>query len=108
MLPGENYGTIAVSIAVSERMGASTVRRWAKQFRARGNVDRKSGSGRPKKYTGAVLEEIVEINNMYEGKAASRDVADVLKQKFGFGSKTSVGVFGRGVARSPLTRASQA
>ena len=88
-LPGENSKKIAADIAAREGMSERSVRRWVAQIRERGDARRKSGSGRPKLYTDDVVKEIIEINQSYEGHAASRDVAEVLKAKFGVGSKTS-------------------
>lgn len=88
-LPGENCDVIAQNIASEEGIGARTVQRWAAEVRDRGHARRKRGSGRPKVYGDEIVNEIVEINKMYQGHAASRDVADVLRAKFGVGSKSS-------------------
>jgi transposase len=62
------------------------VRLWASEIERRGNALRKPGSGRPEKYNKAVINKIVELNDMYGNQASSRDIAEVLKDEFGFGS----------------------
>lgn len=58
----------------------------ASQINRRGNSLRKPGSGRPEKYNRDVINKIIEVNDMYEQRASSRDIAEVLQDEFGFGS----------------------
>jgi transposase len=83
---GENSKKIAAEIGRAEDIDERTVRRWASQIKRRGNSLRKPGSGRPEKYNRDVINKIVEVNDMYEKKASSRDIAEVLQDEFGFGS----------------------
>jgi transposase len=83
---GENSKKIAAEIGRAEGIGERTVRLWASEIERRGNALRKPGSGRPEKYNKAVINKIVELNDMYGNQASSRDIAEVLKDEFGFGS----------------------
>ena len=83
---GESSKSIAREIGESESIDERTVRRWAYEINNRGDALRKAGSGRPVKYDDDVLAAIKEANDMYGGNASGRDVAEILKDKFGFGS----------------------
>lgn len=83
---GENSKKIAAEIGRAEAIDERTVRRWASQINRRGNSLRKPGSGRPEKYNRDVINKIIEVNDMYEQRASSRDIAEVLQDEFGFGS----------------------
>jgi transposase len=80
---GENSKKIAAEIGRAEDIDERTVRRWASQInRRRGNSLRKPGSGRPEKYNRDVIKQKIEVNDMYEQRASSRDIAEVLQDHF--------------------------
>lgn len=86
---GETRRMVTAEVALQVGVDERTARRWASQIEHRGNALRKPGSGRPEEYDATVINKIIEVNDSYDNRATSRDIAAVLQNTFGFGSHQS-------------------
>lgn len=86
MREGDTRRKVAAEVARQVGVDERTVRKWASEIEHRGDALRKPGSGPPEKYNRTVINKIVDLNDMYGNQASSRDIAEVLKEEFGFGS----------------------